>query len=147
VAVSNRVGLASGGGASTLATITVLPDSDGDGLPDNWEFANFGAAGAAPGDDPDHDGMSNLQEYIAGTNPNDGTSYLKAVMTKSGATSISFNAVSNRTYTVQYTDGLGPASWQKLGDIPGRTTTRTEVLNDFNSTTNRFYRLVTPIQP
>jgi len=45
-------------------------DTDGDGLPDDWELFWFGSITAAhAADDPDHDGFSNLQEYQAGSNP------------------------------------------------------------------------------
>ncbi|MBA4388218.1 MAG: hypothetical protein C0404_09570, partial [Verrucomicrobia bacterium] len=46
------------------------PDLDMDGMPDAWETSNFGSTSAtngAPQADADGDGMSNLQEYIAGT--------------------------------------------------------------------------------
>lgn len=44
--------------------------SDTNGLPDAWEIANFGVAGQNPNGDPDRDGVTNIQEYMAGTNPN-----------------------------------------------------------------------------
>jgi len=45
-------------------------DTDADGLPDWWEQKYFGSSTAAqPGDDPDGDGQSNLQEYVSSTHP------------------------------------------------------------------------------
>ena len=44
-------------------------DTDGDGLPDGWEQAYLLGLQSGAGDDPDHDGVSNLDEYRLGTNP------------------------------------------------------------------------------
>jgi parallel beta-helix repeat protein len=46
-------------------------DVDGDGLPDNWELEHFGDLNESATDDNDNDGFTNLEEYIAGTDPTD----------------------------------------------------------------------------
>ena len=136
---------------SSVAILTVLRDFDHDGLPDSWEtnrtgFSTNNAADALR--DDDGDGMNNLAEYIAGTDYLNPASYLKLQTVGPGIGRLQFSAVSNRTYTVQYTDRLqNPSVWTKLADIFAKTTTRTETVVDPNATTNRFYRLVIPIQP
>ena len=60
--------------ATDEVTVTVNPapsdDTDGDGLPDDWEEEHFGSASlCGPGDDPDADGLTNQQEFTAGTDP------------------------------------------------------------------------------
>jgi len=46
-------------------------DSDFDGLPDWWEIQYFGNCAQSGAGDFDGDGLSNLQEYLNGSNPTD----------------------------------------------------------------------------
>jgi hypothetical protein len=48
-----------------------LEDTDGNGLPDVWEQQYFGRLGVDPGDDEDGDGLTNGEEFWAGTDPTD----------------------------------------------------------------------------
>lgn len=46
-------------------------DTDGDGLPDEWERDNFRSLGETPHGDRDGDGYSNCSEHLAGSDPTD----------------------------------------------------------------------------
>jgi hypothetical protein len=137
------------GNLSTSAILTYRTDTDGDGLPDDWESLYFGATGANPGDDSDSEGMTNGQEYFAGTDPINPLSYLKvdALTAGSEGATIRFGAISNHTYTVQFTDALDAGSWSRLADVVAQSTNRLETISDLGYTSTRFYRLVTPWQP
>jgi hypothetical protein len=141
------------GSSAPSALLTVLPDADRDGLPDAWELAHPGFNPNDPADgarDDDGDGMTNGEEYLAGTDYLNPASYLRIQLVPPGPTNLTtlrFNAVSNRTYTVQLTDGLAPLPWRALGYVIGRRTNRVEVLVDPTTNASRFYRVVTPAQP
>ena len=81
-----RVYAADNDGADFEAVpMTILVDQDGDGLPSWWEQLYFdGGTNAAPSEDSDLDHMSNLQEWIAGSNPRDSNSFLAADMAWQG---------------------------------------------------------------
>ncbi len=136
--------------ASPTATITVLADGDGDGLPDAWE-AGHGLDANNPADadlDPDGDGLTNAQEYAASTDPNDPLSRLHIdAVTIDTAARIMFNTVSNRTYVVEYTDALNSGSWSILSSLAARTTNATETVVDPVLGNHRSYRLSTPRRP
>ena len=55
----------------TQNSVQSTVDSDGNGLIDSWEQEHFGQIGIDPDADPDGDGLTNLQEYQGGTDPND----------------------------------------------------------------------------
>lgn len=143
---------AAGSVTSVVATLTVVlgnSDSDGDGMPDAWESAN----GTNPGlndanSDPDGDGMINLNEYWSGTSPTNATSVLRfnSVLYSGGNVVFNFTAVSNRGYTLQSQPALG-GGWQKWLDVGAASSNRTLWLTNATTVTNRYYRLVTPIQP
>lgn len=83
-----------------------------------WMAANFGAAYWAwpqPGIDSDGDGASNLNEFLAGTNPNDASSVLKVRMqpTPQGMF-LNWNTQVGLMYQVQQSTNFGGA-WSNLG--------------------------------
>ena len=101
-------------------------DTDSNGLPDWWEMEYFGAIGVNPNADADADGMTNMQEYLDGTNPRSATSKLtitQEARVASGTSSsfrITFPSVSGTTYRVEFSDTLAPGSWTALGpDVVG----------------------------
>ena len=139
----------------TLKTFLIVLDSDGDGIPDQTETNLFGMDTNNPADalgDLDGDGMSNLAEFRAGTNPTNAASFLRIELTPTnGLARLEFVALSNRLYTVQFTDtvsnAMPAAAWSRLVDFLSRPTNRVENYSDPNWTSNRFYRAVTPRAP
>jgi hypothetical protein len=115
---------------STRLDLTLGEDLDGDGLPDAWERALLATLGGdlalqdiRPNDDADNDGLSNLQEYLAGTyafDPQDGFR-LAIVDAATGNPVLEFLAIRGRSYALEASSDLHtwvPAPFRLLGDAP-----------------------------
>jgi hypothetical protein len=108
-----------------IVRLRLLRDDDNDGLPDNWEQKYFGnSTNALPSADPDGDGMSNLQEYIAGTDPTSASSQLvitKINMNQNPASlTLTWSSVTNRFYSVEAADGspdIFVPLWSSQGSV------------------------------
>ncbi|MBI4664218.1 MAG: lamin tail domain-containing protein [Verrucomicrobia bacterium] len=126
-------------------------DSDRDGLPDDWELANR-LNPKDPSDalaDSDGDGLTNLQEYLAGTNPTNAGSVLKAtVQIKSGSELVlQFNAAADRAYSIEFRDSLAAEIWQKLTDVSATPSERVVQLPIVPGSSARFFRVVSQRAP
>jgi len=136
--------------AVSRVDLTLGEDSDGDGIPDAWERNLIAAMGAGktladirPEEDADKDGLSNLQEYLAGTyafDPEDGFSLsIRAV--NAGRSVLEFTAIRGRSYTVQASADL--QTWKSTSFNLGTDTSSAAPREVYESTDVRPVRILT----
>lgn len=122
------------------------PDSDGDGIPDAYEYAKTGnLTNLTAGGDADTDGSKDPDEFLADTDPMNGNSLLEVTaFTRTDATNtVSWTVEPTRTYMLEEASAITNGSvWTDsgLGILPpGVGPTLTGLVPDTAGTT-RFYR-------
>jgi subtilisin family serine protease len=121
-----------------------IVDTDANGLPDWWEQEYFGhLTGTDPNADPDHDGLNNLSEWVAGTNPTNAASGLTlTVIPATNAVVLAWPSVAGKTYWLESATNLHTGfdtivATNLAATAPTNTITDPVIL----SGTDRFYRV------
>ncbi|MEI7728177.1 MAG: matrixin family metalloprotease [Verrucomicrobiota bacterium] len=124
-----------------------IPDQNFDGLNDLFQrkyFPVFTDPQAGPNADPDNDGLNNLQEYIAGTNPTNKASVLSVLSTTISAsgTTIKWQSVAGKKYQLFSRPGPSPAgNWTPLGTPVTATNAGAQYFDAGAPTGRKFYRI------
>ena len=126
-------------------------DTDGDGMPDDWE-KQYGFDPANPADatlDADGDGLDNRSEYRAGTDPRDPSSVLRlraAWSATAGSVDLLFSAVAGHAYRLEEAAAIPGGPWTTVQDIPSAATNRTVTVTVAAPPARvaRFHRVVLP---
>ena len=157
VAATQYIGYAvsavdSTGLSSSLALATrfmangVDVDTDGDGIPDSWMIQYFGhPTGQASDqslaqDDPDHDGLINLQEYLLGRSPveRDNVWFSMLGVSTNRTVELTAECVAGWTYLLQASTNL--TTWTSIGITTANS--NSVVFSDTNAAAfgSRYYR-------
>jgi hypothetical protein len=114
-------------------------------FPPDW-FTNHGLDPSDPQvllGHPDQGACTTFQEWLADTDPNDGSSFFHIEAINKGSTAmISFLSSANRTYTLWSTPQLAPSDWTPVPNaqaIPG--TGGPLILGDDANAPQQFFRV------
>ena len=99
-------------------TAVFRPDSDRDGMDDDWEKKYIGDLAGKADDDSDGDGVSNIDEYRRRTNPGSAEVLLYAVPSNWENTSVSSPFTAGRMTLADFGDGF-KGIWENSGTFEG----------------------------
>jgi hypothetical protein len=117
---SDGDGLTDNAERTVTFTDPLRADTDGDLMPDGWEWT-FGLSPTSAADglaDADGDGARNAEEYVADTNPTNAASQFRLALYRAGETSmVQFVSSSNRLYTIEAATNGASGSWSASPDF------------------------------
>lgn len=138
-------------GKRTRIDLTLGEDLNGNGLPDAWERAiiaargwNIGLDGLRADSSPGNNGLTLLQEYIAGTYglQDENGLALDLIGVDQGVPLLEFLAIRGRTYSIMGSADL--AAWQGLPFREVNSDQETPLVNTHLATSVRVIRVAVP---
>jgi hypothetical protein len=104
-----------------LVSDQLAQDTDADGMPDAWEVAH-GFNASDPSDaaqDADNDGKTNLEEYLAGTDPRDAGSVFRitSISLQGNDASVSWTAVGGHNYLLEAAPNLTSGLFSSISPL------------------------------
>ena len=130
------------------AVVTFTPeggDANTNDIADSWEQQYFGSSSIPDvgNGDPDNDGLTNLEEFVAGTNPTNAMSRLTVALERNNGLNLVFATVRDRSYVVETARSAMRPRWCPFysgSSLPGNNDVM--VISDyFPKTSERFYRV------
>ncbi len=120
-------------------------DSDGDQIPDGWENdSGLNAASSnAPSANADSDPFTDIEEYIADTQPTNAASYLAiSDITHNSPIRVHFSSSTNRLYTLKSCSNILATNWIPVpGQGPREGVGDPDLMIDTNGLDQSFYRI------
>ena len=143
VTITTSDGASHTGTTSGFTVGAAFVSTAGDGIPDSWKTANGFAANAnIAALDTDGDGLTNWQEYLAGTDPRAAASALKITASGSPGSalfSVTWPGVAGKLYRVRTSPDL--ATWSTLKAVLPATSGAQTVTMDTGGATQLFVRV------
>jgi Astacin (Peptidase family M12A)/Right handed beta helix region/Periplasmic copper-binding protein (NosD) len=140
-AIATRTSTGDSSEFSLPVTVTAT-DPDQDGMPSAYETANgLNPALNDAGNDNDQDGFSNLDEYLAGTDPQDANDVPRAesISLAGNTATVVFRTVAGKFYQIEESTTLAAGAWRIVVPLQQATGPTTSV-NLPRSGTKKFYR-------
>lgn len=125
-------------------------DTDNDGIADAWEYIHFNNLTNVTDTDTDGDGRTLYQEYIADTNPMDGTSHFELKETSNPDSDKLLLTISQtssqRNYTLQHSNDMGINDpWKTVHEHSGMNGTDGPLTLNVDSPPVGFFRVIIEI--
>jgi hypothetical protein len=100
--------------SAPVTVTTYSADTNGDGLPDDWQTENWGKVWPPSDADSDGDGASNAAEFLAGTDPTSAGSVLSmSISPREQGLYLVWNTLPGSFYQLQVTSDF--KTWQNVG--------------------------------